>query len=967
MIRFFARSRRNIFREGLIWLFAIIFSIPSVYFSVPTFRAEAAVAPNGTVYYGELDTPADKLRFQNYTDSSNTFGGEIDSALPGTASGDTNWVVSKASPVRNEQITAFVQDGTTADLFVVRCVGDCNAAVDFSSEWSNAGVGPVLACDTTFGSCNRSFDVDYEQLTGRAMVVYGDNVAAVSGSQSKVYYCLYDGTSWSPVSNCAPTDGTNSLPAITNFDGIPKWIRLIPLGEQLGRNRSDRILALVATATSDLAAWIWNGTNWTSLASTLIANGTLSTHETMAFDGAWETNSGDALVLFGNSTTEDTTPAAYKIYTTGSNTWDSSEAAIVAVPTQCTAVATTTYISRWIELASSPAASSSSTSDIIIAALNVSDTASPNTTSAFFPYHWSGSVWAAGGGTGNSTACDDVVKSAAHHNADVAFEKYNNGTEFGIAVTTDGGTALTVRYTTFTAPSTWAAIATAYSTTDDSLGAWLFPSPNAGAAGADRIHEMSSDVDCTLHHARWSGTAWAAANPATGTGIPPDCANSTTAPHTENPGFTWVNKMYGTWQKNWRWYKGTDTTSIPSSANAYAAENTRPKVNNTSGTDFRLRVNFAELTDGAAETDSRKKLQYVSAATCSDPNTCANSSWTDVGQSGSASIWRYSSLTCSPTPCTDNTILTGTVLTDTNGTCTAGNGCGTWVTDGLAATSATAMDHNAGIVQENEYIIENNGAAASTIYYFRLFDIHDNTAIFRQQNSATACAGSTACTYPSLDTSAPPIWDQDSYRWRSDDGAENAGTSLVAENTKLTGMVKNTNYRLRVLLENTGGADPLNARIDWASRVGATCDTDESYASVPDTATTQHFEMTLTSNYADGAASTNVTTGSGVITNPGAGTFQAGELVEETSNSTGSISFSANTYTEIEYNFIANNNATDSGEYCFRLSNVGTALDTYTRYALVSIAAPAGPTTDEVLRHGNWWSSGTEQDFFWAR
>ena len=187
------------------------------------------------------------------------------------------------------------------------------------------------------------------------------------------------------------------------------------------------------------------------------------------------------------------------------------------------------------------------------------------------------------------------------------------------------------------------------------------------------------------------------------------------------------------------------------------------------------------------------------------------------------------------------------------------------------------------------------------------------------------------------------------------------------ENTLYSGLEKNTNIRLRFQVKNTGGgaATSYNYRLEWAARVGASCDTDESYAAVPDTATTEHFEMTLTGNYTDQTNSTNVTTGAGVLTNP-SGTFVAGKLVEETSNQTNAITLTNEQYTEVEYNFIANNNATDSGNYCFRLTNAGTALNAYTVYAALALAAAAGPTTDQCMRHCNWFNGGTEQGFFWA-
>lgn len=177
---------------------------------------------------------------------------------------------------------------------------------------------------------------------------------------------------------------------------------------------------------------------------------------------------------------------------------------------------------------------------------------------------------------------------------------------------------------------------------------------------------------------------------------------------------------------------------------------------------------------------------------------------------------------------------------------------------------------------------------------------------------------------------------QADYRWRSDDGNETTGTSLAAQNTAAT-ITYGTNVRLRFNILNRSSDTSYTYQLEYAP-YGLQCG---SWTTVPNSATTEHFNMFNTSNYADQAASTNVSSGPGVITNPTGYTFTAGKLVKTPSNSA-AIALTSLQYTEIEYSLTANSNATGIS-YCFRLTNAGTALEEYDNYPILNINYP--PTT----------------------
>jgi hypothetical protein len=61
------------------------------------------------------------------------------------------------------------------------------------------------------------------------------------------------------------------------------------------------------------------------------------------------------------------------------------------------------------------------------------------------------------------------------------------------------------------------------------------------------------------------------------------------------------------------------------------------------------------------------------------------------------------------------------------------------------------------------------------------------------------------------------------------------------------------------------------------------------------------------------------------------------------------------------------NSAPAGTTYCFRtVKSDGTPLDTYTNYPMITTYTQ-GPTMDQVMRGGEWFSGGAKQPFFWAQ
>jgi hypothetical protein len=676
--------------------------------------------------------------------------------------------------------------------------------------------------------------------------------------------------------------------------------------------------------THEVEVYRWDGDSWEDqLVATNTTNAsTLGLESGQTFDVEWESNSGTGMVVWASAAGNGAT--VYRLYSGGS--WGSDQTGPVSVGTN--------GLIATMNLDADPASNR--------IAYTYTDDANDSAPG----------IWKADGTTSGWTMGNEdngLETEPGMQLADIIWQKTGS---VAMWVAQTGVNSTDTEYQTATCNGsgcTFSSIDTSIATAGADEGTFvrLASSPNS-----NDIMFLWAHQDRDLYAQHWDGSAWEGAASAS---LEADMSAGTaenTFWHGMSSSFAYI--PYSPWARNWRFYNGTDTTDTPTTA--LANENTAPSAFNATSGKFRLRYSVAELS-GMAQTDTRKKLQYATGTSCT-PDTVegdTDCTWTDVDDPAGSGVWRYVDCNGGSGVCNDNTVLSGTVL---SGTPTAG----WWVLDKDAAAGAN-MDQSALQLRELEFSVEANGATAGATYYFRMYDIDQDKPVRREQDNdgANDCASAT-CTYPSVSLLKT---DQLHYRWRSDDGNETTGASLVNEDTAFTTMAKNTNYRLRYLVNVTGGsATSYDYRLEYAARVGATCDTDETYATVPDVATSEPFDMVLTANYTNGDASTNAGSGPGVISNP-SGTFAAGKLIESTSSSTGALSLTSDQYTEIEYAFQANTNAVDGQNYCFRLSNAGTALTTYSFYAAALIPS-VGPTTDQILRNGAWFNGGSEQSFFWA-
>jgi len=180
---------------------------------------------------------------------------------------------------------------------------------------------------------------------------------------------------------------------------------------------------------------------------------------------------------------------------------------------------------------------------------------------------------------------------------------------------------------------------------------------------------------------------------------------------------------------------------------------------------------------------------------------------------------------------------------------------------------------------------------------------------------------------------------QMNYRFRLDLDALNDDTNgwLAAENSTATDLAKTTTYRVRFTASQEGTYITRNITPQLEYGTNADCSTGMTV--VPVTATTEHFEMALSGQFADEDATTTN------LLQLEEANWQNGEGYESSNPGT-NFNLDVDVYTEYEFSFTPTVNASDGGTYYMRMSN---DFDGITECAALTIATPANITVSGNL------------------
>ncbi len=154
-------------------------------------------------------------------------------------------------------------------------------------------------------------------------------------------------------------------------------------------------------------------------------------------------------------------------------------------------------------------------------------------------------------------------------------------------------------------------------------------------------------------------------------------------------------------------------------------------------------------------------------------------------------------------------------------------------------------------------------------------------------------------------------------------------TWLSSLNTAATGVDVGSIIRPRFLIENTGLTVSDAYRLAFAVKGNSpSCESVNTslYGSVPPQSLcdTEALCMATSTEFANEDPTTDLLGGDG--------TFTAGQIIQDPSNTTQSLSLDGNEFTEVEYAVLVTTNATSSS-YCLKVTDAGSNIDSYARVA----------------------------------
>ncbi len=182
-------------------------------------------------------------------------------------SGTIQWVVVKSNPSRNETLLGTLTSTNAINV----------------QAWNGTSWGPAFSMtNTSSANTNRAFDVNFKNALGDGVAVYG------AGTAGQVQYRSWNGSAWSAATNVT-VGGTGQI----------QWVRLAmnPV------DSSNELVLVTVDANSAIFAKPFNGTDWLSSESLgVMETGSAGVEDGQTFDVAYEQASGEAIVVWANTT-----------------------------------------------------------------------------------------------------------------------------------------------------------------------------------------------------------------------------------------------------------------------------------------------------------------------------------------------------------------------------------------------------------------------------------------------------------------------------------------------------------------------------------------------------------------------------------------------------------------------------------------------------------------------------------------
>lgn len=200
-------------------------------------------------------------------------------------------------------------------------------------------------------------------------------------------------------------------------------------------------------------------------------------------------------------------------------------------------------------------------------------------------------------------------------------------------------------------------------------------------------------------------------------------------------------------------------------------------------------------------------------------------------------------------------------------------------------------------------------------------------------SGGSTIAPNTTVELAGVTTISSAVLTQIHYHWRNDDGNETGATSASGgvEDTAITEVPLLSPRRLRLQVSNEGTvtSDAVTYRLEYGTKI-STCSAVGVWTDVGEVGGA--WDMVLSANIADGNT-TDIPLGTNGATTNENTTFVGTGALRETTSETSAITLTSTGFTELEYSIEATVDAGYATDYCFRVTNAGTAIDDYQTYA----------------------------------
>jgi len=266
-------------------------------------------------------------------------------------------------------------------------------------------------------------------------------------------------------------------------------------------------------------------------------------------------------------------------------------------------------------------------------------------------------------------------------------------------------------------------------------------------------------------------------------------------------------------------------------------------------------------------------------------------------------------------------------LTDTNGF-SGGNGVSSF-TDNVPVTTSSTLC---------VYVVLDILASAADGQTMAIEITNPSTDVLvsgpdsANPNTTVAPTGATSIANSQLN--------QTGYHWRNDDGTEGGASSATggSENTALFGLTRDDPRRIRMSVNNTGSTStlPTTLQLEYGAQT-ATCEDIGIWTAVSDA--DDDWNMFDSANLTNGANTVNIAVGSGGVTDSDTLFKSPNGAVVDTTDAVSALQIDDLEYIELEFSITASTSALAGNSYCFRLTENGVPLNSYTQYPQVTLAA----------------------------